>query len=425
MERYPKYKDSGVEWIGEIPEHWVVKKLKYVFEFHDNKRIPLSAEIRGKMLSKQYDYYGASGIIDSVEDFIFDGVYILLGEDGANLLTRSTALAFKVVGRFWVNNHAHILTPISENLDYFVHLLECIDYTNSVSGSAQPKLTAEALGTVDVILPPKSEQTTVANYLDHKTAVIDDLITQKERLVALYEEEKVAIINTAVTQGINPNVKLKDSGIDWLGQVPVHWEVKKLKYVGTIKYGLGQPPKLKFGGLPLIRATNVFRGKIDEKDMIFVDPDDIPYDRDPVLKEFDIIVVRSGAYTADSAIIPKKYEGAITGYDMVFRSSRNNDSKFIGFILLSDYVLNSQLIPQSLRAAQPHLNREELGETLVLIPPMQEQTAIVQHIEAKTARLNAKISKTKKIVALQKEYRTALISEVVTGKIKVTQEGAS
>ncbi len=155
--------------------------------------------------------------------------------------------------------------------------------------------------------------------------------------------------------------------------------------------------------------------------MIFVDPNDIPYDRDPVLKEFDIIVVRSGAYTADSAIIPKKYEGAITGYDMVFRSGCDNNSKFISFILLSNYVLNNQLIPQSLRAAQPHLNREELGETLVLIPPTQEQTTIVRHIETQTTRLNAKIAKTKRIIALQKEYRTALISEVVTGKIKVTQ----
>lgn len=235
MQRYEKYKDSGVEWIGDIPEGWAVKKLKYLFEFHDKRRIPLSAEVRGRMLDKQYDYYGASGVIDRVENFIFDGEYILLGEDGANLLTRSTALAFKAMGRFWVNNHAHILTPISGDLDYFVNCLECIDYVNSVSGSAQPKLTAEALGFVDVIVPPKSEQTTIANYLDHKTAEIDQLIDQKERLLCLYEEEKTAIINQAVTKGMILDTKLKDSGIDWLGEIPEHWEVKRSRYLFEIR----------------------------------------------------------------------------------------------------------------------------------------------------------------------------------------------
>ncbi|MDE0561560.1 restriction endonuclease subunit S, partial [Algoriphagus sp. NF] len=194
----------------------------------------------------------------------------------------------------------------------------------------------------------------------------------------------------------------------------------RLKYVGKTKYGLGQPPKQKIDGLPIIRATNVFRGKIDEKDLVFVDPDDIPYERDPILRTDDIIVVRSGAYTADSAIIPSKYDGAVTGYDMVFRCNENFFPKFVAFGLLSDYILKRQLIMHSLRAAQPHLNREELGETIIAVPSFEEQKTIVQKIETECSAIEAKKAKTQKLINLLTEYRTALISEVVTGKIKVT-----
>ena len=128
--------------------------------------------------------------------------------------------------------------------------------------------------------------------------------------------------------------------------------------------------------------------------------------------------MRSGAYTADSAIIPKEYEGAITGYDMVVRVI-NADSIFISYCLLSNYVLINQLYLHRLRAAQAHLNKEELGETLLLLPPSQEQQSIVRHIETSTQKIDATTSKIEKEIELLQEYRMALISEVVTGKIKV------
>lgn len=285
-------------------------------------------------------------------------------------------------------------------------------------GGGQPNISQEIVKTIKIPCPSPPEQTSIANYLDTKTTEIDQTIADKEALINLYEEEKKALINEAVTKGLNPNAKLKRSGIDWLGDIPEHWEMKKLKYLGIIKYGLGQPPKEKEDGLPLIRATNIERGIITENNLIFVDPDDIPYERDPVLKENDIIIVRSGAYTADSAIIPKKYEGAITGYDMVFRPNKVVP-QFIAYCFLSNYVLNIQLIPLTIRAAQPHLNREELGDTIILFPPLKEQTAIVQHIETETAIINDKINLAKQEIELLKEYGQALIFEAVTGKIKV------
>jgi type I restriction enzyme, S subunit len=215
---------------------------------------------------------------------------------------------------------------------------------------------------------------------------------------------------------------MKDSGIEWLGEVPEHWNIVRLKLISKIKYGLGEPPKQKENGIPLIRATNIDKGKIIEKDLVLVDSDDVPYDRDPILKENDIIVVRSGAYTADSAIIPQKYDGAIAGYDMVVRAEKATP-KFIAFALLSEYVLINQLYLQRMRAAQPHLNAEELGDTLILIPPTtEEQQAIIQAIESESAIIDRTISRIENEIELLQEYRTALISEVVTGKIDVRSE---
>jgi len=207
--------------------------------------------------------------------------------------------------------------------------------------------------------------------------------------------------------------KYKPSSVEWIGEIPAHWKIKRLKYSALIKYGLGQPPKQKDDGLPLIRATNIERGKIVDKGLVFIDPDDVPYDRDPVLKEHDIIVVRSGAYTADSALIPKKYEGAITGYDMVVRAIEENPI-FIAYCLLSDYVLVKQLYLNKLRAAQPHLNKEELGDTLLLLPLKDEQPAIAAYLDDKTAQIDKLIANKQKLIDLLKEERTAIINQAVT-----------
>ncbi|MCK9295789.1 MAG: restriction endonuclease subunit S [Desulfobulbaceae bacterium] len=196
-------KPSGIYWLGDIPEHWEVKRLKYALDFHDSRRIPLSSEVRGKMLVKEYDYYGASGIIDQVEDYIFDGEYILLGEDGANLLTRSTGLAFKAVGKFWVNNHAHILTPKEGNIDYFVNLLENIDYTIWVSGSAQPKLTAEALGNVKIVFPDPDEQTAIVRHIETQCSRLDAIIDKFKKQIELLKEYRTTLISEVVTGKID------------------------------------------------------------------------------------------------------------------------------------------------------------------------------------------------------------------------------
>lgn len=239
MKKYPKMKSSGIEWMGDVPEDWAVKKLKHVLDCLNSKRIPLSSEVRGEMTNREYDYYGASGVIDKVEGFLFDETLILIGEDGANLLSRSSPLAFLAKGKFWVNNHAHILKPKNGGLEYFVHQLELNDFTVFVTGSAQPKLTQENLFNLYLLCPPVEEQTAIAHYLNRKTAQIDKAIAEKEGLIELFREERQAIINHAVTKGIRAGVKMKASGVAWIGDVPEGWEVKRVKRVCKLQGRIG------------------------------------------------------------------------------------------------------------------------------------------------------------------------------------------
>jgi type I restriction enzyme S subunit len=194
-----------------------------------------------------------------------------------------------------------------------------------------------------------------------------------------------------------------------------------LKTIAEIRYGLGQPPKESPDGLPLIRATNISHGHITDEDMLYVDPADIPAGRRAILSAKEIIVVRSGAYTADSAIIPKKYEGAISGYDMVV-TVREANPEFIAAVLLCPYVHNAQLVVASTRSAQPHLNAEELGEALLLLPTIAEQCNIAAFLDKETARLDSLIAKVREAIKRLRELRSALISAATTGRIDVREE---
>ena len=196
-------KSSGVEWIGEIPKHWTISKVKHEFESLDNLRIPLNSETRGSMELKIYDYYGASGVIDKVENYIFDEPLILIGEDGANLYLRSTPLAFKATGKYWVNNHAHVLKPKHGNIGYLTNMLESLDYIHYITGAAQPKLTSENLMNITVIIPPRLEQDQIANFLDRKTGQIDQLITTEQRKIELLKEYRQSLISEVVTGKID------------------------------------------------------------------------------------------------------------------------------------------------------------------------------------------------------------------------------
>jgi type I restriction enzyme S subunit len=426
IEKYSTYKDSGAEWLGNIPSHWITLSNKYIFKLKKNLvgkksgdyvllSLTLNGVIKRDMENPQGKFPAEFNTYQEVKkgDFIF----CLFDVEETPRCVGHSDYDGMITGAYTV------MEP-NDNFDrnylyYFYLNLDSDKRLKPLYTGLRNTISKENFFSFKSFVPPKEEQTAIATFLDRKTSLIDQAIGIKQKQIELLKERRQILINKAVTRGLNPNVKLKNSGVEWIGEIPEHWEAKRMKYLGRIRYGLGQPPKEKESGLPLIRATNVERGKIVEKDLVFVDPEDIPWERGPELKENDIIVVRSGAYTADSAIIPKKYVGAIAGYDMVFTPLIINPL-FISFALLSKYILFDQLYLLRMRAAQPHLNAEELGVTLVLYPPAEEQFFISEYIDNFSHKTATAICLKEQEIEKLKEYKATLINSAVTGKIKVS-----
>lgn len=200
---HAKLRDSGDALVGLMPEHWTAQKVGHWLLSLDGRRIPLSAEERASMQG-EYDYYGASGVIDHVSEYLFDEPLVLVSEDGANLLARSSPISFAARGRYWVNNHAHVLRPRDGSVEFWAYRLEALDVSPFVSGSAQPKLTASALMNMRVAAPTDvDEQRRIVAYLDEQAAKIDTLIAETERFIELSRERRTALITAAVTGQID------------------------------------------------------------------------------------------------------------------------------------------------------------------------------------------------------------------------------
>lgn len=193
-----KMKPSGVDWIGDIPEHWKMMPYRYLFHNLDYLRMPITADQRSRN-NPQYDYYGASGIIDKIDYYNVDDKVLLIGEDGANLLLRNLPLIYKAEGKFWVNNHAHILKPIRDDYDFMAYVMEAADYTLFVTGSAQPKLSQSNLNCVKLPIPPIKEQGEIVDSLSKKTEGIAVALANVKKQISLLQERKQIIINDVVT----------------------------------------------------------------------------------------------------------------------------------------------------------------------------------------------------------------------------------
>ena len=192
-------KDSGIEWIGEIPKGWNTCRIKNATINMDNLREPISAENRENKLGL-YDYYGASGVIDKIDSYNVDDTVLLIGEDGANLKMRNLPLVYRASGKFWVNNHAHILKVSSNNCyGYIAYLLEAGDYTTYITGSAQPKLSQFNLMRFPIVVPPISEQIVIEKHLDSICSKIDGLIWEKQSSITDLETYKKSLIYEVVT----------------------------------------------------------------------------------------------------------------------------------------------------------------------------------------------------------------------------------
>lgn len=422
IKSYPEYKTSGIEWLGELPKSWKVKRLKYVFKNLDSKRIPLSGEERSVM-AKTYPYYGASGIIDAVEDYIFSEDLLLVAEDGANLLSRSTPLAFIAKGKYWVNNHAHILKPFCGSLIFWEGVLTTYDYTPLISGAAQPKLTAEALANIDLPTPPLAEQQAIASFLDRETSRIDGLLEKKGRQIELLREKRAAMISHAVTRGLDPNVKLKPSNIPWLGDIPKHWEMTPLRYLGRCQNGINIGAQFFGTGFPFVSYGDVFNNIELPCNVIGLvqssKNDRIQYS----VITGDVFFTRTSETVEDIASACVCFQtisdAAFAGFLIRFRPHSLRLNICFSKYLFQNVSLRAFFVKEMNLVTRASLSQDLLKRLPVLLPPESEQQAIAKYLDKQTERIDSIIAKVESSIKKLTEYRTALISAAVTGKIDV------
>ena len=415
--RYDKYKDSGVAWIGEIPEHWILKRIKNICDNLDYLREPISAEHRLRN-NPIYDYYGASGVIDKIDFYNVDDQVLLIGEDGANLVMRNLPLVYKAKGKFWVNNHAHILKPRNDDYDFCAYAFEAADYSLFITGSAQPKLSQENLGRIMIAIPPLLEQQSVAAYLDQKCGEIDELITLQEEMITKLQSYKQSVITEAVTKGLNKNVPLKDSGVEWIVEIPKHWVVKRLKYVCDFNPQNDQSiSKLsEVGYLPMERLKNGYMlpsvisvSNLTQGLTFFKENDIVLAKVTPCFENGNIAIAKNLVNNC----------GFGSSELFVFRVKSIN-RKYLFYLLqegkIRDVCKSTMIGTGGLKRISPIF----MKNIQLPIPSLSEQQSIADYLDQRCSEIDELISIKQQKIEKLKEYKKSLIFECVTGKRKVS-----
>lgn len=439
MKKYEKYKDSGIEWIGEIPEDWNTVRLKYRGESiigiiyspsdvttEDNGTLVLrSSNIQDGKLSFDDCVYVAKEVQE--KHLTKEGDILLCARNGsAHLVGKSAFIPKEWEGVSFGAFMSIVRTDLGKFLFYFFNSQIFKAQTGLFSTSTINQLTADTLNNMSITIPATEEdQTAIAIYLDRKTAEIDELIADKKRLLELYEEEKTAIINQTVTKGINPNTPMKDSGIEWLGEIPEHWKVKRLKYVAN-SYPSNVDKKSKEGEneVLLCNYVDVYKNDFITSEIQFMKAtaSDSQIEKFK-LKKGDVIATKDSESPDDiaiSALVREDFENVICGYHLNFIRPIHIFGDFVFRFFQSEYT-KGYFFNAANGVTRYGIGTEKFSNFVVCVPPFEEQQRIVRHIETECTRIDSKIITTNNLIDLLTEYRTALISEVVTGKIKVTE----
>jgi len=412
---YPKYKDSGVEWLGEVPEEWEVRKLKWAY-----KGIKSGDGISPDDIEPigTFPVFGGNGIMGYAENFNVIGEDIIIGRVGAKC-----GNVYLVFGKKWVSDNALILNIGQVDKKYLAHVLIARNLNQLANQNAQPLITGSMVGNQYVPLPHFSEQQAIAGYLDRKTAKIDALIDKKQDLVKRLQEKRSALISHAVTKGINPKVKMKPSGVEWLGEVPEGWGVWKIGHL-AIKIGSGKTPNggadvYQEEGILFIRSQNVYDNGLRLEDAVFIDNEidsGMAWSR---VQPLDVLLNITGASLGRTCIVPDSVLPANVNQHVCIIRMRNKEyAEYVSWYLKSKLAKNFFDNVQN-GSAREGLNFKQISDISTPLPPFPEQQAITAFLEQETSKFDMLIDKVEEAIKKLKEYRSALISAAVTGKIDV------
>lgn len=439
MKKYDSYKDSGIEWIGEIPSHWKKSRLAFNGEFYKGKGVSkIDLSIEGLPVMLYGDIYTKYNLkteklvrhipIEVAQNsFSIEKGDLLFAASGETPDEIGKCICYLGEDEAYASGDVIVFRQKSNDSVFLSYLFNSYKVNEQKAKLSKGEIVVHIysgqLRDIRFPLPPSTEQTAIATYLDRKTAEIDELIADKKRLLELYEEEKTAIINQAVTKGINPDVPMKDSGIEWLGEIPEHWEVKKVKHL-VLKVGSGITPSggasvYKLSGIPLLRSQNIHFDGLRLDDVAYITEDIHESMKNSQVLSGDVLLNITGASIGRAYFVESWLgEANVNQHVCILRPNSETDTRFLYFILRSN-IGQEQIRIEQTGSGREGLNFEALKNFILPFLSIEEQQSIVRHIETECERIDTQVARTKKLIELLKEYREALVSEVVTGKIKV------
>ena len=406
MKQYEKYKDSGVEWLGEIPEHWNIIAFKYCLNINNGR------DYKHVVAENGYPVFGSGGQFAYASEYIYDGEVIFLGRKG----TIDKPLYY--CGKFWAVDtifYAIAKRNVSSRYMYYQALNFPFDlYSTS---TALPSMTQTDLNNHIVSLPTNEEQHQIAKYLDHTVDRVDALVKEKENLILKLQEKRKSLINEVVTKGLNPDTPMRDSGIEWLGEIPEHWGITKINRTFEL-IGSGTTPKSGDEKYYLNGTINWLNtGDLNDGVILCTSKHitKLAFDDFSTLKIYpigSIVIALYGATIGKLGILD--IETTTNQACCVMSNSKEITQKYLFYFLLAS---KNHIISMSYGGGQPNISQELIRQLPILQFSIEEQTQIVSYIESRTSKIDKITAELKTQIDKLKEYKTSIISEAVTGKI--------
>ena len=413
-------KDSGIPWIGEIPKEWNCSKTKFF------TRISSGDGISNEELQDGGEYEvlgGGSGIMGYHNNYNIDGDNLIIGRVGACGYVKRTN------GKRYVSDNALIMRITSNTLlfNYLYYVLTSAELSRLNTSTAQPLITATKVYNVSIPLPSLAEQQRIAEFLDRKCGEVDEMIALQEQIIEELKAYKQSVITEAVTKGLNPDVPMKDSGIEWIGNIPEHWEVTKFYRIcsvitdfvasGSFESLRINVPYLDYPDYAMLVRTVDLSGKGRAAEKVYISKHSYDFLNNSNLFGGEIILPNIGASVGDVYIVPNLYERMSLAPNSIMFKTKQCDKYWY-------YYFYSEAGKQSIfdicqSTAQPKFNKTELRDIRVCIPTNDEQQAIADYLDEKCADIDSLIQTKQSKIDSLKEYKKSIIYEYVTGKREI------
>ena len=429
---YPKYKESGVEWLGRVPEHWTVMPIRLAARLESghtpSRNHPeywVDCTIPWFTLADVWQIReGLTDVVTETKEKVSElGVANSAARvlpAGTVMLSRTASVGFSAimgVDMATTQDFANWVCGPDVVPRFLLQAFRAMgsEFCRLMMGSTHNTIYMPDIASFRFVLPPPAEQSAVVSFIDHETAKIDALIAEQQRLIELLQEKRQAVISHAVTKGLNPDVPMKDSGIEWLGQVPEHWEVRRFQRCVDVAEGQVDPSDVTYSSMPLIAPNHIESGtgrlleletaaeQAAESGKYQCKAGDIVYSKiRPALRK---VCVAPSDCLCSADMYPLRPHSGLTG-------------GYLFWTMLSEYF-SAFAILESDRVAMPKINRESLKQLVVPMPPRDEQLMISSYLDQETAGLDSLIAEQNRAISLLQERRSALISAAVTGQIDV------